>query len=71
VTNKNYRENSRPGKRQSRQGGKAMQQENRWRLLRPSLAVENVDAVDIHLPVGDRVHKKIISLLRSYFAAGA
>src|SRR6267142_3077174 len=37
-------------------GGKAVQQEDRWRVLRPSLAVEDPDAVDIHLPVRDRVH---------------
>jgi hypothetical protein len=39
-------------------GGKAMQQENRWPLRRPSLAVEYIDAVDIHLPVRDGVHGK-------------
>jgi hypothetical protein len=38
--------------------GKAVQQDDRWRLVRPSLAVENVDAVDIHLPVRDGVHEK-------------
>ena len=37
---------------------KAMQQEDRWRVLRPGLAVENADAVDIHLLVHDRAHKK-------------
>src|SRR5262249_32178604 len=39
-------------------GGKAVQQEDRWRVLRPSLAIENSDAVDIHLPVHDRAHGK-------------
>jgi len=39
-------------------GGKAVQQDDRWRLVRPSLAVENLDAVDIHLPVRDGVHGK-------------
>ena len=32
-------------------GRKAVQQEDRWRVLRPGLAVENADAVDIRLPV--------------------
>ena len=32
-------------------GWKAVQQKDRWRVLRPGLAVENADAVDIHLLV--------------------
>src|SRR3989454_8746880 len=43
-------------------GGKAMQQQNRWRVLRPSLAVEDLDAVDIDLPERNRAHGKSFPL---------
>src|SRR6185295_1826766 len=42
-------------------GGKAVQQQNRWRVLRPSLAVEDLDAVDIDLPERNRAHGKLLS----------
>src|SRR5258705_168571 len=35
-------------------GGKAVQQQDRWRILRPGFAIEYFDAVDIHLSVRDR-----------------
>src|SRR6267378_601130 len=44
-------------------GGKAVQQEDRWRVLRPSLAVENADAVDIHLLVRNHAHEKSVALV--------
>ncbi len=37
---------------------KAVQQEDRWRFLRPGLAVENADAVDIHLLVRDHAQER-------------
>src|SRR5262249_33522488 len=35
---------------------KAVQQKDRWRVLRAGLAVENADAVDIHFPICDQPH---------------
>ncbi len=37
-------------------GGKAVQQEDRWRVLRAGFAIEYFYAVDIHLPVSDCTH---------------
>src|SRR5262249_13455461 len=39
-------------------GRKAVQQKDCWRVLRTGLAVENTDALDIHLPVSDLAHGK-------------
>src|SRR5262249_1170682 len=39
-------------------GGKAVQQEYRWCVLRSSLAIENPNAVDIQLPIRDRARGK-------------
>jgi len=44
-------------------GRKAVQQKDRWRVLRPGLAVENAYAVDIHLPVCDRGRGKSFRLV--------
>src|SRR4029077_3812444 len=43
-------------------GGKAVQQQNRWRVLRPSLAIEDLDPVDIDLPERNRAHGKSFPL---------
>src|SRR6185369_17795566 len=37
-------------------GGKAVQQENRWRILRPGFAIEYSYAVDIYFLVSDYAH---------------
>ena len=39
-------------------GRKAVQQEDHWLALRPGLAVENADTVDIHLLLRDHAHEK-------------
>jgi hypothetical protein len=40
---------------------KAMQQQNRWRVLRSSLPIEDLDAVDIDLAEVDSAHGKSFS----------
>jgi hypothetical protein len=39
-----------------------LQQEDRWRVLPPGLAVKNADAVDIRLLVREDADEKILSL---------
>ena len=48
-------------------GREAVQQEDRWRLLRPGLAVENADAANIQLLVRDQAHEKCFALLTGLF----
>src|SRR5262249_48899811 len=38
--------------------GKAVQQQDGWRVLRPGFAIEDLDAVDIHFPKRNRAHRK-------------
>ena len=45
--------------------GKAVQQQDGWRVLGPGFAIENSDAVDIHLPVCDRAQRNPFALLES------